>query len=912
MQQIVDFFTNLFDSSDWPPRWHCGKWTEFHGWLYIISDLMIWSAYFALPIVIIRYISRKKNIRFARLYFLFAAFILACGATHFLDAVIFWIPVYRLSALVRFITGAISWLTVFYVVKYLPVIFSLRSQSALEAEIEERKKTELALKKSRKDYELLVGGVKDYAIFMLDTEGRVASWNSGAESIKGYTAAEIIGQPIDVFYTSEQVRQNEPGRNLQYALLNGKYESEGWRVRKDGTLFWADVVFTTLFDEDNQFYGYAKVTRDITERKKTQDALNRLNEELEKRVTERTAEIEKTENRFRALLENNHDIISLNNDSLKLIYRSPSSSRITGWTDEEIDSIGETSHIHIDDREKVSSIVSAALNNPGKPQPYLFRYLHKNGHYIWLEGTVTKLLPGNNVNGLVFNSKEVTERVELERLLNKANVLARIGGWEINMIKRTVFWSDITREIHETGYDYMPDLQNGIKFYKEGPDRDLISQKVKEAIELGKPWDVELKIITAKNNERWIRSIGETEFADGKCIRVYGSFQDIDGRKKAEIERGRLNERLHLATQSAQLGLWDWDIKNNKLTWDEAMYRLYNLTENEFTAVYDGWTSRVHAEDRQRVDNDIQLALANKKDYNPEFRIVWPDTSVHYINASGIIERDIDGNAVRMTGFNWDVTERKNTEEKIKTLNIELEEKVISRTEQLRKTNEELEAFSYSVSHDLRAPLRAIIGFTSILEEDYSSKLNDEARRITSVIKNNTTKMGILIDDLLSFSRLGRQQIVKTKLRTAQLVQDIIADIGTKNSGRHINWIIEPLPDAAADPTTIRQVWINLLSNAIKYSYKQQQPIIEIGTAAGVNETIFYVKDNGVGFDEKYSDKLFKVFQRLHSAADFEGTGVGLAIVQRIISKHGGKVWAEGKPGEGACFYFSLPAMERN
>ena len=168
-------------------------------------------------------------------------------------------------------------------------------------------------------------------------------------------------------------------------------------------------------------------------------------------------------------------------------------------------------------------------------------------------------------------------------------------------------------------------------FYKPGSGRDLIIQKVKEATEQGLPWDVELQIVTAKNNERWIRSIGEAEVADGKCIRIYGSFQDIDDRKRSELKLERLNERLRLATKSAELGLWDWDVKNNRLIWDEAMFRLYNLKENEFSTVYEGWASRVHPEDRERVDNDIKLALNGIKEYNPEFRIIWNDSSLSII-----------------------------------------------------------------------------------------------------------------------------------------------------------------------------------------------------------------------------------------------------------------------------------------
>lgn len=229
---------------------------------------------------------------------------------------------------------------------------------------------------------------------------------------------------------------------------------------------------------------------------------------------------------------------------------------------------------------------------------------------------------------------------------------------------------------------------------------------------------------------------------------------------------------------------------------------------------------------------------------------------------------------------------------------------------ELKKTNAELEAFTYSVSHDLRAPLRGIIGFTTILEEDYASKLDDEARRITGIIKENTEKMGHLIDDLLAFSRMGKQELMKTELLTDKVIDEVIAELTTQNSSRttgQITWNIGPLPPVFADKNTLRQVWINLLSNAIKYSSTRSQPIIAIDTYRENNFIVFRIKDNGVGFDAQYSSKLFKVFQRLHSPEEFEGTGVGLALVEKVISRHGGRVWAEGRVGEGATFYFSLP-----
>jgi len=255
-----------------------------------------------------------------------------------------------------------------------------------------------------------------------------------------------------------------------------------------------------------------------------------------------------------------------------------------------------------------------------------------------------------------------------------------------------------------------------------------------------------------------------------------------------------------------------------------------------------------------------------------------------------------------------DITEKKRAELALKNMNAELELKVEQRTELLQKANEEMSAFTYSVSHDLRAPLRGIIGFTDILVEDYAKSLDNEARRIAGVIKQNANSMAQLIDDLLAFSRMGKQEMVKIQVDLEIMVKEIVENFITQNAiNQRIQWDISALPLMNVDVGTIRQVWINLISNAVKYSHKNPHPEIEIGSYTENGYVFFYINDNGVGFDEMYKHKLFKVFQRLHNSSDFEGTGVGLALVEKIVSRYGGKVWAEGKVNEGAKFSFSLP-----
>ncbi len=251
-------------------------------------------------------------------------------------------------------------------------------------------------------------------------------------------------------------------------------------------------------------------------------------------------------------------------------------------------------------------------------------------------------------------------------------------------------------------------------------------------------------------------------------------------------------------------------------------------------------------------------------------------------------------------------TELSESSEAIRTFNQKLEQMVIDRTSELDIANKELESFSYSVSHDLRAPLRSIHGYVNILHEEYGPQLDDEAKRLISIILRNGQRMGQLIDDLLAFSKLGRKEISKSDISMYAMAQNVIDDFKRTETSERTHFTINRIPAAEADITTIRQVWVNLISNAIKYSSQHETPVVEIGAFEKDGVITYYVKDNGAGFDMAYYDKLFGVFQRLHSGKDFEGTGVGLAIVQRIISKHGGRIWAQSKVNEGATFYFTL------
>ena len=297
----------------------------------------------------------------------------------------------------------------------------------------------------------------------------------------------------------------------------------------------------------------------------------------------------------------------------------------------------------------------------------------------------------------------------------------------------------------------------------------------------------------------------------------------------------------------------------------------------------------------------LWTTIANGKIWRGELKNKAKDGTYYWVDTTIVPFLNDNGKPYQYVAIRADITQRKQGEEYIKTLNEELEKRVKERTE-------EIESFSYSVSHDLRAPLRAVHGYSKILEEDYKDILDTEGKRLLGEVQHNAKKMGVLIDDLLSFSRLGRKEVEKSFIDMNKLIEVALKEIDQNIHNAEI--IYEDIHPAMADYALILHVMINLLSNAVKYSSKKDKPLVKIQSRAGNGEVLYSICDNGVGFEMEYVHKLFGVFQRLHSSEEFPGTGVGLAIVQRIIHKHKGRIWAESKPGEGATFYFTLPVIK--
>jgi len=443
-------------------------------------------------------------------------------------------------------------------------------------------------------------------------------------------------------------------------------------------------------------------------------------------------------------------------------------------------------------------------------------------------------------------------------------------------------------------------------------EREKAIDTWKRSLEFASEFRIEYRLQGNDGVYRWFVARARRELGpDGKPVRWIGTLDDVNTeveiRQKLAIEQVRLAK---MAAASPQMLYSFWRGTDGRAAFPYASPAFLSLFELDAEELAKDASSFFRLGNPEEVAAVTESVLASERDltlWRQQFRSTAPKLGEVWLEAHSMPVRESDGSTT-WHGMLSDITERRRQEQELRELNINLEQRVAERTLELELANRELEAFSYSVSHDLREPLRAVNGFSQAVLEDYAEALPPEAREYLAAIRQGALRMGRLIDDLLAFSRLGRQPLKRRTVDMKRIVDECIQGLGAgDNSNASVH--VGELAPCEADPALVQQVFTNLLSNAFKYSKKRAKPEIEVlSTRDEAGNVVYSVRDNGVGFDMKYASRLFQVFQRLHRTSEFEGTGVGLAIVYRIVSRHGGHIWVEAAPNQGATFFFTLEA----
>lgn len=589
-------------------------------------------------------------------------------------------------------------------------------------------------------------------------------------------------------------------------------------------------------------------------------------------------------------------------------YLSPGFKLMFGYQDEELPNQPESWHnlIFAEDLPGVLDCFERHVQSHGEiPFDNEVRFRHKDGSTVWVicSGQVIEWDAAGNPIRMIGCHIDITARKLAEADLIKNRDLREAI---FNELADALFLVDVEtllildcnqRAVELFGAADRAELI-GIEGHilQRHQFSDEVLADIAHQVQVQGFWSQELEYVNRQGNFFWGNIAAKPIVVAGNTMNLV-RVSDISDRKQAEEALQNLSDRLTLAVKSGAIGIWDWNVIEDILSWDDRMYALYDTTPDEFASVYDAWASRVHPEDRPHAESAIHQALAGEKDYDLEFRVVHSDGTIHFIKAFALVKRNEQGEFCHMIGINFEITDQKKAE-------MILQQTAV----QLAATNRELESFSYSVSHDLRAPLRHMSGFVSALRQHLTNHLALEDPKVThylDVVENSSAKMAQLIDGLLSLSRTGRRPMTWHPVPIQELVETAIALNQTEGADHRpsIEFVIGELPTLVGDTTLLQQVFQNLIDNAIKFCRNAAAPRVEIGSEP---DGTVWVKDNGAGFQMEYADKLFSAFQRLHTQAEFEGTGIGLAIVQRIVQRHGGTVWAEGTPGKGAVFYLKL------
>ncbi len=783
----------------------------------------------------------------------------------------------------------------------------------LEIDITDKLHAEETLKENLSNLQSIID-TSPLAIITLDKKGNTTLWNNAAERIFGWKAEEVIGKKPEIFLDSE-------GDNLK-SVLDRIFHSdqaisyEGIRKRKDGRLINVLVSASTIHDYQGKVKGVLEILSDITEIKLAEATQKALAEERDSLLT-----------RLQLQFKNLPVGFLLTDANLTVLDWNPQAEKIFGYSREEMIGKSEFGTIIPEDQSQtVKHVIERSLIH-NQMLISTNENFTKEGRRIMVEWRNTPLWDESGKLIAMMNTAiDVTEKLEAEKKIRESEEKLR-ALFDSKLIG--IIFGDVYGHIYSANDVYLniigysrEDLEAGRIFWDEITPKEYLSldeQAIEQAKREGVCTPYEKQYISKNGTIVWVL-VGFVLVGDDREQSI-AFILDITERKKTEQalreSEVRYSELFRNMVDGMAFCKMIYDKNGNAIDY-------VNIMVNES---FEQLTGLKGVEGKR-----ITEAIPGIRDSNPDLFEIYgrvartgqPESfetfvagldryySIHVYSA----EKGY------FTVIFEDITARKKAEAEIIKLNEGLELRVKERTAELQQAIQELEAFTYSVSHDLRAPIRAIDGFSQIIFDEHKDEIDAETLRYLQIIRKNTHNMGQLVDDLLSFSRLGKQAIQKGEVNLNFLVKEVITDIKQLNPSRRINFTVKKMKPCLADAGLLKQAYVNLISNAVKFTRNREKALIEIGQTTckprledgsyGEMIRCYYVRDNGVGFDMRFYDKLFGVFHRLHSIEDYEGTGVGLAIVKRVIEKHGGIIWAESKIDIGTTFYFTLGKERKN
>lgn len=723
-------------------------------------------------------------------------------------------------------------------------------------------------------------------VSLVSMDGRWLRVNNALCAMLGYARADLVGRNFDTLTHPDDRASAVSDRERVLAGEIQAFQKEKRYIHASGRVVWGHLSMSVVKDQNGIPLHFVSQVQDITAHKQATDAVRRSG------------------NWFRTVFDNAASGIAISTSQGRFLQANAAYCRMVGYSEDELCQMDFQSLTHPDDRALNQSMLLELL--AGKQPTYTIekRYLAKDGSIVWGRMGVSSVYDDDNGDPAILAvTQDITEqKLALEELHRSQSLLAiagrigRIGGWAMDVGTRQATFSNEVSRMHGVTAGLEPGFDEIASAYAPRYRRRIL-EAVQACSAGGIAFDVELRLISEMKAHRWLRFIGEPEHdASGAITRIQGAFQDISERKQASEQRRRLSERLVATLESITDAFYtldhDWAFTYINGAAEAVLHR--SRIELLGRNIWDEFSESIGTSFQSQLLRAVHdQVTVNFEDFYAPLQ-AWFDVRA-YPSDQGL------------TVYFRDVSERRSAQDEIMRLNEQLEERVGLRTAELELANRELEAFSHSVAHDLRAPLSTIEGFGKMLMKTLTDSTGEPARHYVQRMLSGVKQMGDMTDALLSLAQVSRASVERSDVDLGALAVSLLDTLREREPDRKTRITIEqPLP-AWGDPRLLKLVMENLLGNAWKFSSKMRSTEISVGRKKQAHGAdAYFVQDHGAGFDMAEVARLFGTFQRLHKQSDFAGTGVGLANVQRIVTRHGGRIWAESAEGQGATFYFTL------